>query len=1310
MEQERRPTTVLFADIHAFTPLAEQIGPERAAEVLELCLPAMAAVVERHGGYVDKTLGDGIMALFGTPVASSEHAAQAVRAGLALHRSIEALREDLIQRTGVELRLQVGIGSGTVVAGPMGPPGRQAYTAVGDPVNVASRLQDEARPGTVLVDDATHRQAAAAFRWGEEMPLRLRGKQHRVRAHRVLGLRARGDPATGQAEPIFVGRESEMAALREAWRSACRGSLRFVTLAGQTGVGTSRLASEFAGSLADEPLAQVLWAGFAEGALRLRDNWRSVDSASPEAFGDALEEALGRGPTLLIIEEPRAPVDAGFQRLAPLLRRLRHRSLMVLLLEGQYGRRLALRARRTSLRVEPLVERDATRLLDAVLPGAVSGPLRGLLLDRARGLPLFIVELARWLLETGEIEQRGGVWVSRGGDNAPNELPDSIQSVLLARIDRLDEPAKAVLRYCSVLGDVFSSDLLVSVMGPDATPEGELRRLEDAQLMRRTVAPGGQRQYEFANVLIRETVYQTLLRSTAVAAHRKAAEALQNHSGDEPESALAAAAQHFRMAGDDRQAARCYLLAAEAADRLQSASEAQQLRRMAGRLLGLASVWSLYGGGARPALGKRFLSAAIQFMLAIVLVLPAFAFAMSHGPSPSQVTLGLPSEVAVAGPSTVALPIIFGAFPFLVTGLLLAQLVTPTYLRTRISFSLQLSLILAGWLVALFAVLLALIALGFALRFDLLPTTQAYFSAVAILRVLGADLRFVGGILGVTLLLSLVTNGWLRWGAVQRRRQIFTKAADRGNVAWPLKGQVARQLGLVGFAAALVSALFVALYVAGWLPGLHGRGPAAQVPLAAVAAALAVMALVSLALLVWGGRDAAGRLSLGLEAPLVAALLVGALGAFAVRQEVVAISGGALGPGDLPTVDRMAELFPNLDSVAYIRGELHWFEGDESAALADFSRAIELDDSFPAAYAGRAIIFARLGAYKEAELDASRVVELRPEHPAGYATRAVARAALGQYELAAGDLRLATRPLPESAQGWDAYFMRCMALGEGGRLDEAIDDCRQSLQLNDRHAGTYEILGRLHYQAGRYREALEALDQMLRLVPDDALALANRAAVYRELGQYDEALEDLERSLSQEPGLDAAYRERALTNLALDRMAEAMADAEAAVTVNPAWAINLYVLGYVATYSGEYDLVIASMDRALGIRPEARFFNMRGYAYALKGDHQSAMADLTVALALDPSSPDVYDSRAIANLRAGRYQSALADVRKALELLGPTNTWSRAEFLYHRALVQESLGQGGAAMSTLLEASVIDSLPAVRRDIQSALARVGGRQ
>jgi tetratricopeptide (TPR) repeat protein len=303
-------------------------------------------------------------------------------------------------------------------------------------------------------------------------------------------------------------------------------------------------------------------------------------------------------------------------------------------------------------------------------------------------------------------------------------------------------------------------------------------------------------------------------------------------------------------------------------------------------------------------------------------------------------------------------------------------------------------------------------------------------------------------------------------------------------------------------------------------------------------------------------------------------------------------------------------------------------------------------------------------------------------------------------------LEAATRPLANTTRGWDAYFMRCFALGESGRVAEAIEDCERSLELNDRHLGTHELLSGYYYGVGRYESALETLDRMIAIASDDALALANRGAVHRELGDYDRALDDLERALRLEPLLDTAYRERALTWLAMDNPAAAMTDARLAALIDSESATNLYTLGYVGTYGQEYELVIESMDQALSMRPDAAFYNMRGYAYALQGDHERGLEDVERALLLDPSSPHAHDSRGVAHLRAGSLEPALADLARALELLPSSDTSSRAEFLYHQALVQEALGQDTVATSTLEEASGLGTLPAVRRQIDDALARL----
>src|SRR5918994_2023259 len=258
LPEERRQVTVLFADLSGYTAFAEGMDPEQVKSQVDRALFRLGHEVERYGGTVDKYIGDNVMALFGAPVAHEDDAERAVRAGLGMQAAMAEVNDGLPD--GAHFALRVGVNTGEVLAGAVG----DAYTVVGDTLNVASRLQTAARPGSVTVGERTMRSTDAAVRYEELEPLELKGKAERVPAWEAVGLIAehsvrRVAPAS---ESPLVGRRQELGALDSLYERVVReGTSHLVTVVGEAGVGKSRLLREFERSLAEHPSAPTFRTG-----------------------------------------------------------------------------------------------------------------------------------------------------------------------------------------------------------------------------------------------------------------------------------------------------------------------------------------------------------------------------------------------------------------------------------------------------------------------------------------------------------------------------------------------------------------------------------------------------------------------------------------------------------------------------------------------------------------------------------------------------------------------------------------------------------------------------------------------------------------------------------------------------------------------------------------------------------------------------------------------------------------------------------------------------------------------------------------
>lgn len=247
-ERERRQVTVLFADVVGFTPLSERFDPEIVHEMMDGCLALLVREVERYGGRVNAFTGDGVMALFGAPLAQEDHAIRALHAALAIQEHLPRFSEDLQRRFGAEFRMRIGVNSGLVLAGGMGEGTSVEYTALGDTINLAARLESAATPGGVLAGESTYRAAGEAFSWQSAGPLTVKGKSEPVVAYEPIAASAgqsRFEALAQRGLTSLVGRQAEFDALLRAWERAAAGHGQIVSVVGEAGLGKSRLLHEF---------------------------------------------------------------------------------------------------------------------------------------------------------------------------------------------------------------------------------------------------------------------------------------------------------------------------------------------------------------------------------------------------------------------------------------------------------------------------------------------------------------------------------------------------------------------------------------------------------------------------------------------------------------------------------------------------------------------------------------------------------------------------------------------------------------------------------------------------------------------------------------------------------------------------------------------------------------------------------------------------------------------------------------------------------------------------------------------------------
>jgi class 3 adenylate cyclase len=577
LEGERKLVTVLFCDLAHSTAIAARLGPEAMHTLLNRFFALALDTVHRYEGTVNQFLGDGFMALFGAPVAHEDHARRAVLAAVGLRRSLAEHHTELGAPYGVACEVRMGLNTGLVVVGGIGDNLRMDYTAVGDTTNLAARLQQLADPGTILVSAATQRLVQGAAHLEALPPAQVKGKTEPVTAYKVLGLSQRRSPLAQRGErnlSQFVGRERELATLEALLAQVEAGQGQVVGLVGEAGVGKSRLLFEFHqrlsgrrvtylegrclsygraipyvplldllrhncgitdtdvpeaitakvhSSLQEVELAPDVWAPYLLHLFGVQDATEPLAVLSPEAIKARTFELIRqmslngsrRQPLIFEVEDLHwidTTSEACFAMLGENLA-----SAPILLL-GTYrpGYRPPWieQSYATQIALHHLTPQDGLAVVRSIAPpDQLPDHLAQLILAKAEGNPFFLEELTRAVLEHGELQ-------------VDLTVPETIQGVLMARIDRLPEVSKRLLQTASVLGREFALRLLEAMWeGSDALDSLllELKRLEFLYERLGTAEP----VYVFKHALTQEVAYESLLTTRRQALHATAGAALE---------------------------------------------------------------------------------------------------------------------------------------------------------------------------------------------------------------------------------------------------------------------------------------------------------------------------------------------------------------------------------------------------------------------------------------------------------------------------------------------------------------------------------------------------------------------------------------------------------------------------------------------------------------------------------------------------------------------------------------------------------------------------------------------------------------
>ena len=608
LEGERRNVTVLFADTVGFTPLSERLGEEQVYEMIQRCLNCMMEAVYRFEGTVTSFTGDGLMALFGAPIAHEDAARRAVAAALEMQVALDGYAADLKARHDVDWHFRVGLNTGPVVVGKISDNLDMDFTAVGDTVNLASRMESAAAPGSVYLTESTYRLVRDYFECEPLAPLTVKGKSAPVVAYRAVrerpAIRTRLQAAAERGLSPFVGRAQELDVLRGHLDHVKRGHGHVAFVTGEAGLGKSRLLLEFRRSLLDEsvqwleghctsygkkipylPISDVVKAtlGIEEGDLDARiirrveegtAEWQesskatipylryllNVDPGDPtvvamdpmerragilDAFRALVVEESARRPVVILIEDLHWADEMSVDAIRALIDTVPASPVLLIITYRQgHTHSLGDRTYYSRLALGFLPAAESATLAECILAaGELPAGLRDLITEKGEGNPFYIEEVTKSLAESGLLRREGDTYtLVRPAEGV--HVPETIQEVILSRIDRLEREARDAIQLASVIGREFTVRLLNRIADVGEGLDGLLTELKTLELIyEKAYFP--ELAYMFKHALTHDVAYSTLLTERRRSLHRLVGAAIEELYADRLLEHCEAIAHHY---------------------------------------------------------------------------------------------------------------------------------------------------------------------------------------------------------------------------------------------------------------------------------------------------------------------------------------------------------------------------------------------------------------------------------------------------------------------------------------------------------------------------------------------------------------------------------------------------------------------------------------------------------------------------------------------------------------------------------------------------------------------------------------------
>jgi len=640
IESERKHVTVLFSDVSGYTAMTERLDPEEVKEIMSRIFGEIAKVITKYEGFIERFVGDAVMAIFGVPKAHEDEPVRAINAAREIHAAVEALSPHLEERVGQPLSMHTGINTGLVVTGEVDLE-RGTHGITGDTINSASRLQGLATPGEILVGENTYREAAGIFTFERLRPTMVKGKVEPLQIYKVLRpkeetkdyLYRYGLSSRREIHSEMVGRDKELHWLETQVVNTCNGQGCVVNITGEAGIGKSRLVAELRKREALKNVAVLEGRAISIGKnlsfhpiIDLLRNWARIRDDESETFafgrleaelknlypenldevlpfiatltgmklpahyaewikgieGEALEKLILKSvrelltrvseenPVVIVMEDLHWADMSSIELLESLFSLARtHRILFVNVFrrgDNETGERIFeftkknYPAHHVEIPLQPLDERMSEMLINNVLNiRGFHHPMRAQIVNRAGGNPFFLEEVLRTFIDAGAVVVKNGEFeVTEKMETL--SIPRKINDVIVARLDRLDEDTRNLVKIASVVGRSFFYRILTEVANTIEDIDGRLSYLKEIQLIKDRKRMG-ELEYLFKHALAQEAAYESILHQKRKEMHIKVANSIEQVFGERLHEFYGMLAYHYSK-GEDLEKAEEYLVKA----------------------------------------------------------------------------------------------------------------------------------------------------------------------------------------------------------------------------------------------------------------------------------------------------------------------------------------------------------------------------------------------------------------------------------------------------------------------------------------------------------------------------------------------------------------------------------------------------------------------------------------------------------------------------------------------------------------------------------------------------------------------------